>query len=145
MRSLDDEPAAGALTLTANVEELAPSRAVRRDGCFALFFQGRDGVQVVELHPGQQRTIGRASPADIVVEDPSLSRAHARIETTTDGVWVLDLGSKNGTHVDGRSIDARVLVKAGSQLSLGNVSVLVRSARDAVQRGFEDFERFVTR
>jgi len=57
-------------------------------------------------------TIGRAGQNDVSIDgDEFASARHVRIEPRRDGVWVLDLGSTNGTHVNGVRIDkARKLV-----------------------------------
>lgn len=53
------------------------------------------------LAPGGFLRVGRGPDNDLVLEDPSVSRAHAEV-TAGDGGWRLrDLGSKNGSHVDG--------------------------------------------
>ncbi len=145
MRSWDDEPSAAAVTLTANVDGLLPAAHPRDALRFALFFHGREGVQLVELRPGETRTVGRAAPADIVVEEPSLSRIHARLEAMANGVLVEDLGSKNGTRLGGTPIVGGVRVQAGGDVSLGNVTLFVRNACEVMQRGFEEFEPFVKR
>lgn len=46
-------------------------------------------------------TLGRAADCDVRVDDPGASRQHARLRARIDGVWIEDLGSKNGTLVNG--------------------------------------------
>ena len=56
----------------------------------------------IQLEPGDTRTIGRADHADVVIDEPSLSRLHARVCMAADGaVTVEDLGSTNGVFVNG--------------------------------------------
>ena len=124
--------------LAANI---APTRRRPR---FTLMLHGRSGVLVAELGPGDTKIIGRASPADIVVEDASLSRRHARVCWHDDGVLVEDLGSKNGTAYAGAAVE-RVVARPGAKVCLGNVAMLVRHAQDIERRGFEDFDRFLGR
>src|SRR5215470_150899 len=47
------------------------------------------------------QTLGRDSSADIELGDPGISRVHARLEPRGKSVWVTDLGSRNGTFVNG--------------------------------------------
>ena len=64
-------------------------------------------------------TLGRSSRCDIVVEDENVSRQHAELRPR-GGSWVLtDLGSTNGSSVNGRRIDAPTVVKPGDEIELG--------------------------
>jgi DNA-binding NtrC family response regulator len=121
--------------------ELPPIVAAAR---FLVLLSGRGGVQVAELGPGAARIVGRGAPADLIVDDPSLSRRHARLRTEQSGVLVEDLGSKNGTRCAGESVES-ILVQPGMQVHLGSVVMVVRHARDLERRGFDDFERFLSR
>ena len=58
-------------------------------------------LPLIEIRPGQSKTVGRADHADIRVNDPSLSRLHARIDYVADDPVVADLGSTNGITVNG--------------------------------------------
>lgn len=53
------------------------------------------------LQPGERLRIGRAAECGLVLEHPSVSRAHAEIQHDGHGWRLRDLGSKNGCHVDG--------------------------------------------
>ncbi len=67
-------------------------------------------------------TIGRRSDQDIVLPDPSVSRTHARIEIAPDGAMIVDLGSTNGTLVNGRAVrGARAALRPGDRIQLGTV------------------------
>lgn len=67
-------------------------------------------------------TIGRRSDQDIVIPHPSVSRAHARIEIAPDGATIVDLGSTNGTLVNGRVVrGARAALRTGDRIQLGTV------------------------
>jgi pSer/pThr/pTyr-binding forkhead associated (FHA) protein/subtilisin family serine protease len=67
-------------------------------------------------------SLGRGSENDLVLRSPSVSRRHARI-VCADGVCTVeDLGSSNGTFVDGESV-SRAVLKLGNQLRLGDVKL----------------------
>ncbi len=67
-------------------------------------------------------TIGRRDDQGIVLSHPSVSRLHARIERGTWGVAIVDLGSTNGTVVDGlRLRGARAVVRGGERIEIGTV------------------------
>ncbi len=62
--------------------------------------------------------IGRSPECDMVIPDRKVSREHARLRKTPDGVVVEDLGSKNGTHVNGSPINDPVLLQDGDVISV---------------------------
>ncbi len=67
----------------------------------------------------QGATIGRSSKCDVVLDDPNISREHAELRPR-GGSWVLtDLGSTNGSSVNGQRIDGPTVVKRGDQIELG--------------------------
>jgi Protein of unknown function (DUF3662)/Inner membrane component of T3SS, cytoplasmic domain len=74
-------------------------------------------------------TIGRRLDQDIVIDDPSVSRSHARIYVTAGSVAVEDAGSTNGTAVNGRRLaGGRVPVRDGDRLQIGSVVLQLRSS-----------------
>jgi pSer/pThr/pTyr-binding forkhead associated (FHA) protein len=78
-------------------------------------------VSAIELGRGDTKTIGRSNQADIVLDEPSLSRLHARVSMTRDGVAVVeDLGSTNGVFFNGSQRRSGNL-KAGDRVRLGSV------------------------
>lgn len=66
-------------------------------------------------------TLGRAAPADVILDHPTVSRLHARITPSSNGVWVLeDLGSTNGTFVNGRQVNYAQAVSEADSIALGS-------------------------
>ena len=64
-------------------------------------------------------TLGRSRQCDVVLDDPNVSRQHAEIRPR-GGSWVLtDLGSTNGSSINGRRIDGPEVVKPGDELEIG--------------------------
>ncbi|MGA8534064.1 MAG: FhaA domain-containing protein [Candidatus Tumulicola sp.] len=63
--------------------------------------------------------IGRADECDVLLADPSVSRAHAILETAGDEPTVRDLGSTNGTFVNGERVESKGL-RDGDELRFGN-------------------------
>ena len=87
----------------------------------SLVFYFRDGAKIVEpqLTP---LTFGRSWPADIVVDDASVSRAHARFFVAPDGgICFEDLGSTNGTRLNGVPTP-RGRIAPTDELRLGDVT-----------------------
>jgi hypothetical protein len=63
-------------------------------------------------------SVGRSQENDIVINDPNVSRRHARISRADNGFVVEDLGSTNGTMLDGAPID-RERIEGGDELTFG--------------------------
>ena len=63
-------------------------------------------------------TIGRSASNDIRIRRQFISRFHARIETDADGTVIEDLGSKNGTHVNGQRIAQTTLLQDGDVIQI---------------------------
>lgn len=71
--------------------------------------------------------IGRALDNDIVVDDLLVSRHHAELRTAHDGSYeLIDLGSHNGTYVDGRRVNGRVRLRDGALVSVGHTLLRLR-------------------
>jgi pSer/pThr/pTyr-binding forkhead associated (FHA) protein len=73
--------------------------------------------------------IGRsADQSALVVAHATVSRRHARITLSGDELWVVDLGSMNGSWIDGRRLQPGVPValQPGSTIRLGDVKLLVQ-------------------
>ena len=67
--------------------------------------------------------IGRSRDADVVLEDPNVSRRHAEVRPS-GGSWIVrDLGSTNGVKVNGRRIQGPQSLKAGDTIELGTARV----------------------
>lgn len=72
--------------------------------------------------------IGRSSSCDVVLDDRRVSRQHARIETTGEQVRLVDLGSGNGTLVNGRKVRSELLM-TGDVLQIGRTHLTVMRLR----------------
>lgn len=76
---------------------------------------------IMPVHPLQSFGSFRRVP-DVFLDDRSVSRAHALFYHDRDGLWVVDLVSKNGTHLNGREVE-RTGLKSGDVVSLGAVGI----------------------
>jgi uncharacterized protein DUF1707/FHA domain-containing protein len=71
-------------------------------------------------------TIGRAMACDFTLADISVSRWHARLYRDDEEHWLLsDLGSTNGTRLNGWRVTTGVPVKPGDQVSFGSISFII--------------------
>src|SRR4051794_41866676 len=76
------------------------------------------------LELGDELVIGRED-AGLVIDDPEISRRHARVAPVDGGVVVEDLGSTNGTFVNGERATAPVTLKESGIIRLGTTEVAV--------------------
>jgi len=67
---------------------------------------------------GQTLTIGRNSDCNITLDDRQVSRVHARIAWRGDHYEVEDLGSKNGTHLNGRDVVGALPLRDGDEIQI---------------------------
>lgn len=132
---------------------LPPGRLVSTpkpaSGQVILLLYHQAGVEVVPLEPGRQIVVGRASPADVVVKNPRLSREHARFWIMDGDVWVEDLKSKNGTQVNNRAV-TRQMLAIGDRASMPGVTAMLHSEDPSpvaapLQREVEDARRIQQR
>jgi pSer/pThr/pTyr-binding forkhead associated (FHA) protein len=78
----------------------------------------------IELEPKRSYVLGRGSECDIVIEDPTCSRRHAKVVRASQ-LTIEDLGSRNGTHVDDERITGRTTLEHGSRIRIGATVYLV--------------------
>jgi Protein of unknown function (DUF3662)/FHA domain len=75
---------------------------------------------------GKPRTVlGRGSDVDLRIDDPGISRRHAEIRLRGDGATIHDLGSTNGTYVDGTRIEQAPLLE-GTEVRIGRTTLVYR-------------------
>jgi pSer/pThr/pTyr-binding forkhead associated (FHA) protein len=73
-------------------------------------------------------TIGRLEDDDIMIDDDSfISSHHARIEVRPEGAWVVDLGSTNGSFVNGQRLTGERSVRKGDRIQVGSTVLEMRS------------------
>lgn len=71
--------------------------------------------------------IGRSPASTLVLEDEYASSRHARLQPSSEGWWIEDLGSRNGTYVDDERLSEPRLLKAGDVVRIGQTTLeLVR-------------------
>lgn len=121
--------------------EATPSSAqAERRAVLTLLTGSRSGATVA-IPPGEF-TVGRGDGSQFVVDDDLLSRMHARLVTVLERHFIEDLGSTNGTFVNGTKVTGLVPLADGAMINLGPKTLLRFSLRDtaevlAVQRVYE--------
>lgn len=93
---------------------------------------GRRTVHVYDIdQPAIQ--VGRGEGMDITIDNPSVSRQHAVIRQDGDRWIVADLGSSNGTFLNGEKVEGGVEVKEGDEIGMGKFSLLFGKALGEVK------------
>src|SRR5580692_722665 len=82
------------------------------------FISGKYQGGEFPVAPDKQILIGRSSDLDMVLVEDMVSRKHARIAMQADQIWIEDLGSTNGTFVNGEKIK-RARLKEGDRVLIG--------------------------
>ena len=82
------------------------------------FVSGRYEGEQYALLPDAMHLTGRSSESDLVLKDDAVSRKHARFSHHRGRVWLTDLGSRNGTHVNGHKAAQHCLEK-GDRIVIG--------------------------
>jgi len=83
------------------------------------------GEQSIDLQLGRKLVVGRAVTSDVPIYDPTISRRHAEIVLTDSGVRVTDLGSSNGTFLNGAKI-TEAEAGANDVVTFGKVAFRVK-------------------
>ena len=131
LRTASDSPA-GALdeflaTVTAADRSVIEEIAQSQEKAMLIINRGSNlGSRF--LITSQGASIGRSSPNDVFLDDVTVSRSHAKIESTSSGFSLRDSGSLNGTYVNNNSITEHVL-HSGDQIQIGKFHLLFVSGR----------------
>jgi two-component system response regulator AtoC len=118
-RPLPDRPRTG------DTAAASPGRAF-------LFICGPDACVVAELGDGGETIVGRGAEAAIRLDDESVSRQHARLVLAGLTVTASDLGSANGTFVNGEKLAAPRVLAPGDILDIGVYKLVFSVERGAV-------------
>lgn len=91
-----------------------------------LIVQDTDQTWLVDLLPGETLVVGRGTDCDLPVSGERASRRHAQIQPEGGAHGVLDLGSTNGTRVNGNPIAGMRLLADGDVIDVGGSTLLYR-------------------
>ncbi len=83
---------------------------------------------VLRLTPGTVKTVGRTARADFILDAALVSRLHCKLRAEKSHQLIVeDLGSTNGTQVNGARVD-RAVLKSGDVVTVGRVELVVEEA-----------------
>jgi adenylate cyclase len=103
--------------------------AIGRSSVFVLIVNPRGASQEHRLTEGRS-VVGRGQHCDVVINDDSISRQHARLVVRRGLVELADLDSRNGTFVDGHAVREATL-HGGERLSFGHVDAALEQRDEA--------------
>ncbi|CAN5428773.1 GGDEF domain-containing protein [soil metagenome] len=107
----------------------------QRDRAYLIVLQGGNVGEMYRLDGGES-IIGRASTAHIKLGDDGVSRKHARVVADGGAVRIEDLGSSNGTLVNGVRVDVQQL-KDGDKIQIGSTTILKFTYHDKLEESFQ--------
>lgn len=85
---------------------------------YLLVLSGPQFGELVDLEPGTELVIGRRTDAGVFIHDEGVSRRHASVTLAEGEAWLRDLGSQNGTFVDGQRVES-LRLEDGQRFQLG--------------------------
>jgi pSer/pThr/pTyr-binding forkhead associated (FHA) protein len=88
--------------------------------------------------PYGEHVVGRGGTVSIRLDDHDVSRRHARLVVDAHGVWVHDLGSKNGVYANGRRVTDPVQLGHGDTLSFGDLVLRLSHPASQVSRALRN-------
>ena len=104
---------------------IAPATSSSTSSAYPLIEIGKDRY----LLTGPVTVIGRGSDCDIIVDDTGISRHHLELRVTPNGVIATDMGSTNGSFVEGHRISAATLVD-GNTITIGRTQIMFWNAQE---------------
>lgn len=100
-------------------------RRKRKEGSRVLFVRS-ESQQGREFEVNDVVVMGRSSETDVVIDDPYASEFHLRLVSQENGMMLHDLGSTNGTYVNGRRVSAPTELKRGDTIQVGKTVMEIR-------------------
>ena len=97
----------------------------RKEGTRVVIVKS-ESQQGRELEIKDVSVLGRSPDADVLLDDPYASEFHMRLVAQENGLVLHDLGSTNGTYVNGRRVTAPAGLKRGDTIQIGKTVMEVR-------------------
>jgi predicted component of type VI protein secretion system len=107
-----------------------PAARSAREIVVELLVNGRTAeLELAEGHT--PRVVGRSSEADVPLGDPEASRRHAAFQAAAGAIYLSDLGSRNGTFLNGKRLGSDgIELKVGDHIDVGNTRIEIVGVRE---------------
>jgi pSer/pThr/pTyr-binding forkhead associated (FHA) protein len=110
--------------------DLGRTNTAALPGRLVVIEAGQSGFKPGDTLPlGPVNVIGRSPASDILLPDDSVSTRHAQLSRRGRQWWLEDLGSTNGTRVNGRFLESPMVVTEGDILEFGRVRLQLERSR----------------
>ena len=100
-------------------------RRKRKEGSRVLFVRS-ETQRGQEFEVSDVMVMGRSDETDVVLDDPYASEFHLRLVAQENGMMLHDLGSTNGTYVNGRRVSAPTQLRRGDSIQVGKTVMEIR-------------------
>ena len=100
-------------------------RRKRKEGRRVVFVRS-ESQQGREFEVNDVVVLGRSDVTDVVLDDPYASEFHMRLVSQENGIMLHDLGSTNGTYVNGRRVSAPTELKRGDTIQVGKTVMEIK-------------------
>ena len=100
-------------------------RRKRKEGRRVVFVRS-ESQQGREFEVNDVVVLGRSDETDVVLDDPYASEFHMRLVSQENGIMLHDLGSTNGTYVNGRRVSAPTELKRGDTIQVGKTVIEIK-------------------
>jgi two-component system, NtrC family, response regulator GlrR len=118
------------MKVSTRLLEVKDARTLTMPGARLVVQRGPDRGRAVRLER-EETVVGTGPSADLILSDGTVSRSHLLLRVTEQGYLAQDLGSTNGTLLDGRRIGS-VFIEVGDKLDLGGTRIRLEAQREAI-------------
>ncbi len=135
MPNFDDDSERTNVTQLGDLKSLLDK--AKRDRAYLIVLAGANVGEMHKLDSSGEIVIGRSTGVAIRLSDDGVSRKHARLVVDQGNVRLDDLGSANGTLVNGTRVVDNIALKDGDQIQIGSTTILKFTYHDSLEEEFQ--------
>lgn len=133
----DSVPSEATVIVESDVLERVRAEVTNRQRAFLVAIAGPQTGKMFKLDRNEI-IVGRSPKADLHVQDVGVSRRHAKFFHSLDTVFIDDMGSANGTFVNGEQVVAETPLADGDKINLGSTIILKFTYHDKLEEDFQN-------